>query len=429
MQTDIDPRDLIGHKAVDRNGDKIGTVDEVYLDDATGQPEWAAVRTGIFGRDAFVPLTTSEFSGDELRVPYDKSLVKESPDFGVGQHLSPAQELQLYRYYGLDTRLDDRPSAGDGSGSEPADLDFGTLPAAAPAAAAGTAAAAAAAPKSAERPAVAPGPVDRPAAAAPAKPLAFHSADSTPPSPAVPPAADPGRPSEPATEANVRTLSATAPAAPSTPTAPERRPSAAPLVAGHDSAAASAPAVATPGTTGPASSAPSGPVEITCREERLDITTEWHVLGTAKLRKYVTSEAVERRVPVVRERVRVERMPVGEAERASLSDKDIAEAVEEVTLREERPVVRKYLAPIERVRLVVERYTAEEVIRDELRREHVEVHDNTAAASTPAPSSAHAPAPAHPGTGERPGTGEHLANGEHAGAGESSRPAPLRPLA
>ncbi|MFD0527531.1 PRC-barrel domain-containing protein [Kitasatospora arboriphila] len=103
MQTDIDPRDLIGHKAVDRNGEKIGTVDEVYLDDATGEPEWAAVRTGIFGRDAFIPLTTSEFSGEELKVPYDKSLVKDSPDFGVGQHLSPAQELQLYRYYGLDT--------------------------------------------------------------------------------------------------------------------------------------------------------------------------------------------------------------------------------------------------------------------------------------------------------------------------------------
>ncbi|MFF1904063.1 PRC and DUF2382 domain-containing protein [Kitasatospora sp. NPDC058218] len=429
MQTDIDPRDLIGHKAVDRNGDKIGTVDEVYLDDATGQPEWAAVRTGIFGRDAFVPLTTSEFSGDELRVPYDKSLVKESPDFGVGQHLSPAQELQLYRYYGLDTRLDGQPSAGDGSGSEPADLDFGAVPAAAPAAAAGTAAAVAA-----------PKPADQPAAAAPVKPLAFHTADNTPPSPAVAPAADLGKPSEPATEANVRTLSPTAPvapAAPSAPTAPEQRPSAAPLVAGHDGAAvASAPEASTPGTTGPASSAPSGPVEITCREERLDITTEWHVLGTAKLRKYVTSEAVERRVPVVRERVRVERMPVGEAERASLSDKDIAEAVEEVTLREERPVVRKYLAPIERVRLVVERYTAEEVIRDELRREHVEVHDNTAAASTPTPSSAHTPAPSRPGgspsrpgADEHSGTGGHTGAGGHSGAGEPSRPAPLRPLA
>ncbi|WP_053646833.1 DUF2382 domain-containing protein [Streptomyces sp. XY431] len=116
---------------------------------------------------------------------------------------------------------------------------------------------------------------------------------------------------------------------------------------------------------------------------------------------------------MVRERVRVERMPVGDAERAALSEKEIAEAVEEVTLREERPVVRKYLAPIERVRLVVERYTAEEVVRDELRREHVEVHDNTAAASTPVPSAAHAPA----------------RQAAHPAVEDQARPAPLRPLA
>nr|WP_241003124.1 YsnF/AvaK domain-containing protein [Streptomyces sp. CB01881] len=171
-------------------------------------------------------------------------------------------------------------------------------------------------------------------------------------------------------------------------------------------------------------------MEITCREERLDITTEWHVLGTAKLRKYVTSEPVERRVPVVRERVRVERMPVGEAERASLSDKDIAEAVEEVTLREERPVVRKYLAPIERVRLVVERYTSEEVIRDELRREHVEVHDNTAAASTPGPASPSAHAPAQPTSAPTPAPAPTSAPASaSAAADEPSRPATLRPLA
>ncbi|MCG6498172.1 PRC and DUF2382 domain-containing protein [Kitasatospora sp. A2-31] len=371
MQTDIDPRDLIGHKAVDRNGDKIGTVDEVYLDDATGQPEWAAVRTGIFGRDAFVPLTTSEFSGDELRVPYDKSLVKESPDFGVGQHLSPAQELQLYRYYGLDTAVDGGAPNGTGSGSQPADLDFGTVPAG-PAAAAGTAAAA-------------------------AKPAAFHPDDTAAPAHHTTPAADLGKPSQPVTEAHVRTLDSTAPAsstaAPTTPAAPEPRPQV---------SVPTAPAVPAAATTTPDTTAPAAPLEITCREERLDITTEWHVLGTAKLRKYVTSEPVERRVPVVRERVRVERMPVGDAERAALSDKELAEAVEEVTLREERPVVRKYLAPVERVRLVVERYTAEEVVRDELRREQVEVHDDTVpAADRSGPSSADAP----------------------------SHPAPLRPLA
>ncbi|WP_344340310.1 DUF2382 domain-containing protein, partial [Kitasatospora putterlickiae] len=152
--------------------------------------------------------------------------------------------------------------------------------------------------------------------------------------------------------------------------------------------------------TAPAAASPAGRVEITCREERLDITTEWHVIGTAKLRKYVTSEHVERRVPVVRERVRVERIPVGEAERSALDEKEIAEAVEEVTLREERPVVRKYLAPVERVRLVIERYTTEEVVREELRREQVEVHDSAlttpAAPSSPPSSPPAAQTPARP---------------------------------
>lgn len=108
MQTDIDPRHLIGRKAFDRSGVKIGTVDEVYLDDATGEPEWAAVRTGLFGRDAFVPLEPSLLVNDELRVPYDKALIKDAPDFGVSRHLSPEQELQLYRHYGLDVDVTQR---------------------------------------------------------------------------------------------------------------------------------------------------------------------------------------------------------------------------------------------------------------------------------------------------------------------------------
>ncbi|MGD3105933.1 MULTISPECIES: PRC-barrel domain-containing protein [unclassified Streptomyces] len=116
VQADIDPRSLIGRKAFDRNGAKIGTIDEVYLDDATGEPEWAAVRTGLFSRDAFVPLEPSEMVGDSLRIPYDRKLIKDAPDFGVGRHLSPEQELQLYHHYRLDISSpvsDSLSSAGD----------------------------------------------------------------------------------------------------------------------------------------------------------------------------------------------------------------------------------------------------------------------------------------------------------------------------
>ncbi|MBH1937020.1 PRC-barrel domain-containing protein [Streptomyces sp. AV19] len=101
MQTDIDPRSLIGRRAYDRDGARIGTVDEVYLDDATGTPEWAAVRTGLFGRDAFVPLKPSEVVDGVLRIPYERSLIREAPDLGVGRHLSPEQELRLYHHYRL----------------------------------------------------------------------------------------------------------------------------------------------------------------------------------------------------------------------------------------------------------------------------------------------------------------------------------------
>ncbi|MET9322713.1 PRC-barrel domain-containing protein [Streptomyces sp. NPDC003038] len=124
MQTDIDPRSLIGRKAFDRNGTKIGTIDEVYLDDATGVPEWAAVRTGLFSRDAFVPLEPSELVGDTLRVPFERSLIKDAPDFGVGRHLSPEQELQLYHHYGLDVTL---PSEFQHPPVHEGDRDFGRL--------------------------------------------------------------------------------------------------------------------------------------------------------------------------------------------------------------------------------------------------------------------------------------------------------------
>ncbi|MDJ1135703.1 PRC-barrel domain-containing protein [Streptomyces iconiensis] len=120
MQTDIDPRSLIGRKAFDRQGGKIGTVDEVYLDDATGEPEWAAVRTGLFSRDALVPLEPSSLLEDGLRVPFERALIREAPDLGVGRHLSPEQELQLYHHYGLDV-----PAGGEAPAVP--DRDFGRI--------------------------------------------------------------------------------------------------------------------------------------------------------------------------------------------------------------------------------------------------------------------------------------------------------------
>jgi uncharacterized protein (TIGR02271 family) len=101
---DIDTvRSWQGATMVDLDGDKIGTIEAIYVDDQTGEPEWALVNTGLFGtKSSFVPLAQASGSGDQVQVPYQKQLVKDAPRVDTDQHLSEAEEQQLWRHYGLD---------------------------------------------------------------------------------------------------------------------------------------------------------------------------------------------------------------------------------------------------------------------------------------------------------------------------------------
>jgi uncharacterized protein (TIGR02271 family) len=92
-----------GRTMVDPAGDKLGTIDTIYIDDETGQPEWATVTSGLFtAKTAFVPLTQAQDIGDRVQVPYDKKLVKDAPTMQADGSLSQDEEAQLYRHYGLD---------------------------------------------------------------------------------------------------------------------------------------------------------------------------------------------------------------------------------------------------------------------------------------------------------------------------------------
>jgi uncharacterized protein (TIGR02271 family) len=103
--TDQDITTIIGSNAVDNDGDKLGKVGQVYLDDQTGRPEWATISTGLFGTsETFVPLTDASVADGTLRVPYEKAKVKDAPRVDTEQgHLSPDEEAELYRYYGIGT--------------------------------------------------------------------------------------------------------------------------------------------------------------------------------------------------------------------------------------------------------------------------------------------------------------------------------------
>ncbi|ARF57563.1 PRC-barrel domain-containing protein [Streptomyces gilvosporeus] len=106
------PQHLTGLTVVDSQGSKVGTVQQVYRDDATNAPEWITVRTGLFGmKEIFVPLAGARRTGGELHVPYPKDTIKHAPRIDANGHLDPSEEAVLYRHYGLIRPPDPAPPA------------------------------------------------------------------------------------------------------------------------------------------------------------------------------------------------------------------------------------------------------------------------------------------------------------------------------
>ena len=103
MPTIEEMKDWRGHEARGTDGDKLGKIEDIYLDQETGKPEWMAVKTGMFGgRVSFVPLAEARLDGDVVTVPYDKAKIKDAPHAEADGELSQQEEGQLYRHYGLD---------------------------------------------------------------------------------------------------------------------------------------------------------------------------------------------------------------------------------------------------------------------------------------------------------------------------------------
>jgi uncharacterized protein (TIGR02271 family) len=239
----------------DRDGDRVGTVGQVWAGASGVEAEWISVRTGLFGlRDTLIPLASAEWRDGELYVPYDKSTIKGAPRIETedDEPLDAEGVRRLYEYYaGTGVAVGRHHDAGRNSAadrnSDPGRNDY----------------------------------ADR----------------------------DPG--------------------------------------AGRDA--------------------------MTRSEERLDVGTERHAAGTARLRKYVVTENVRTTVPVQREKVRLEREPITDANLdAAYDGPDIGEAEHEVTLHAERPVVRTDTVPVERVRLGTETVEEQETVSGQVRKERIE---------------------------------------------------------
>ncbi|WP_458779771.1 DUF2382 domain-containing protein [Arthrobacter sp. D3-16] len=94
-----------GGNVVAGDGDKIGSIGQVYVDDDSGNPSWVTVKTGLFGTsESFVPLEEARKEGNDIVVPYTKDQVKDAPRVAEDGHLEPSEEDRLYTHYGLTGR-------------------------------------------------------------------------------------------------------------------------------------------------------------------------------------------------------------------------------------------------------------------------------------------------------------------------------------
>jgi uncharacterized protein (TIGR02271 family) len=115
MWSENEASQAIGKTVYSGEGEKIGKVGQVFLDDQTGRPEFITVNTGLFGSsESFVPVEGASINGDDISVPYGKETVKDAPRVDIDEgHLAESDERRLYEHYGRG--YDNGQGSGNGS--------------------------------------------------------------------------------------------------------------------------------------------------------------------------------------------------------------------------------------------------------------------------------------------------------------------------
>lgn len=94
--------DWRGKQMVDRDGDKIGKLQDVYVDTGTDEPVFASVKEGLVSKHlTFVPLEGASATPDGLQVTVSKEQVKDAPNIDQEGELGEADEQSLYHHYHL----------------------------------------------------------------------------------------------------------------------------------------------------------------------------------------------------------------------------------------------------------------------------------------------------------------------------------------
>ncbi|WP_109508479.1 PRC-barrel domain-containing protein [Nocardioides speluncae] len=103
MLTTAELQTVIGQTAYGPDGDKLGKIGQVWVDDQSARAEFVTVQTGWFGtHETFVPVRDATSTGDAVQMPFTKEQVKHAPPCeSDGGHISAEDGRAIYDYYGV----------------------------------------------------------------------------------------------------------------------------------------------------------------------------------------------------------------------------------------------------------------------------------------------------------------------------------------
>ena len=100
-----DIKEWRGQDIIDAQGQKLGTLDEVYYDTETDVPAFGAVKSGLVGKHiTLVPLAGASAGQSYIRVATAKDQFKDAPSVDTDAELTAEDEASSYGHYGLEYR-------------------------------------------------------------------------------------------------------------------------------------------------------------------------------------------------------------------------------------------------------------------------------------------------------------------------------------
>lgn len=322
--------------AYDVRGDKVGKIEDIYVNDATGQPDFVSVNTGVLGLSKdLVPLRGHTFDGEDVTLAFEKDRIQDAPVTDRDGHLTERERDELYRYYGLESAEDTVTYVFDTE--QPVEVDADT--------------------SVREGVEVVPvdkdtdDEVDRVALDAPELLGEVGSVEREDDEVVVP--------------ASLGNFGATK--------EPAGEKAGDEVIVNDPQGGLIMPSYASDANAGVSRGETRD--ELVLSEEQLRVEKERVESGEARIQKVVVTEMKTIEVPVTREELRVVREPISEEDRVKYEGVSLGDQEASIVLHEERVVVSKVTVPVERVSLRTELVEDTKVVEESVARERLETSD------------------------------------------------------